>query len=819
MSLHLKNFVWIMLLFTTLSLTAAPVLVDNPGDIENDPTTRPSVALVLGGGGAKGFAHLPVLELIDEMDIPIDMIIGTSIGAIAGGLYAVGMTPEEIVKHFDGMDWSHIFGSGAPSPYEDMLEDHSLNSNLLNITLGTDFSLKLGKGISNGQRVYQIMKDATLKYPSNIDFNDLETPFRAVATDTLTGEAYVLQDGDLAEAIRASMSLPGVFDPFEIENHNFMDGGLRYNLAINVAKNMGYDIIIAVDVSQKIRDDITIYDSNPSVAFMNTITISQQTTNKALHDEADLVIFPDVGDFGLLGFDKADKIYESGRVAAEVYKNELEELRKKIFPHDYDAEGNRISTTRQSPPRQSYSDKDYLVISDIEISGVLPNDRAFIENAAYDLLGKELNGKNYEMLMDRIYLTGNYSRIMPRLVSENGVNTLFVELEAMEPKSIQVVLGSNLYSSIAYEYSMTKFIFQPEVQLRGVLGRNSILGVKGSFINDLGVELFYFNSFTPNFFMELESKYYIEKFAPQLNTDAGVAFTRSYTVWSNELSIGIRTRNNHFFSVGGFHHYSDSSIYNGVNDYQLSNLIYATEQTIPKYADGFGDSLRHQNIVGFHLDSIFDNQDSALFATRGLYLNLKGKVLFPLGTFQGKPPAVIIEGFINETVPMGDHFALALDVSAGFDVTENLLKYPSFIPTEGFTSYDRIFFPHIVAKDFFGIHKMAAALTLQFKPFSSLTILGGDLFFRLTGAVGHIFYHWDDIVPVLNNQEDSWDTDTEWLPDSREGLLWNASLGVGIQIKSQFGLYIRAGAGSKHSNIGGNPVTPFLSFDFGTMDF
>ena len=813
----LKKITALFLLFVTVSLNAAPVLVDELEPITPPAADRPSVALVLGGGGARGFAQLPIMDLIEELDIPVDMVIGTSIGAIAGGLYATGMSPKEIVDQFDGLDWSHIFGSGAPSPYEDMLEDHSLNSNLLSIALGTDFSLKLGKGISNGQRVYQLMKDATIKYPSNINFDHLETPFRALATDTLTGEAYVLQDGDLAEAIRASMSLPGIFDPFEIDQHNFMDGSLRYNLAINVAKNMGYDIIIAIDVSQKIKDQLSFYDSNPAVALMNSVFISQQTINTALHKDADLVIFPDVDDFSILAFDKADVIYETGRVTAEMYRKDLEDLRKKIFPQDYDAAGNRISTVKRSAPRKSYFDKEYQVIDQIIIDGVLPNDRAFIQNAANDLLGKEFNSENLDLLMNSIYITGNYSRIMPKLINENGVNTLNLQMESVDPRSIRIVLGADLSSSIAYQYSMTKFVFRPEVQLRGVLGRNSVLGVKGSFINDLGVELFYFNAFTPNFFMELESNYYIEKFAPELDMKSDVSLNRSYTTWSNELSFGIRTRKNQFFSVGGFHHYSDSSIYSNFTDNELVNLIAATQNEPADYYSDLEASLSHLNAAGFQVNSIFDNQDTALFATRGLYVNLKGKVLFPLGSFQGKPPAVILEGFVNETIPMGKHFALALDATAGFDVTENLLKYPAFIPTEGFTSYDRIFFPQVIAKDFFGIHKMAAALTLQFKPFSSLTILGGDLFFRLTGAVGHIFYHWDDIVPTLNYTENM-----EYGENSayfREGLLWNVSTGIGIQIKKKFGLYIRTGVGSKHSNISGKPFTPFVSFDFGTMEF
>ena len=136
------------------------------------PKDRPSVALVLGGGGAKGFAELPVLEMLEQMDIPIDMIVGTSFGSVVGGLYAAGYSISEIYSFINDVEWSPLFSDYEVSPYESILGNHSLYNNMINLTFDLDMSLKLGKGVSNGQNVYQMLKKLTLKYPSNMDFND-----------------------------------------------------------------------------------------------------------------------------------------------------------------------------------------------------------------------------------------------------------------------------------------------------------------------------------------------------------------------------------------------------------------------------------------------------------------------------------------------------------------------------------------------------------------------------------------------------------------------------------------------------------------------
>ena len=157
-----KNFFTILLSLFCIYIYSEPRSADGKLPAGPKPKDRPSVALVLAGGGAKGFAHLPVIELIEKMDIPIDMIVGTSIGSIIGGLYSAGYTPSEIDRSFQNVDWTPIFADAAFSPYENTLMEHSLFRNLITLNLGLDLSLKLGKGVSNGQKIYEMIKERTL---------------------------------------------------------------------------------------------------------------------------------------------------------------------------------------------------------------------------------------------------------------------------------------------------------------------------------------------------------------------------------------------------------------------------------------------------------------------------------------------------------------------------------------------------------------------------------------------------------------------------------------------------------------------------------
>ncbi len=210
---------------------------------------RPRIGLVLGGGGARGAAHIGVLKELERHRVPIDAIAGTSMGAIIGGPYAPGKSPEELEHIVTTLDWADAM-SDTPArehlSFRRRLDDQHYP---IKLELGLrDKELILPMGVVQGQRLDLILRELTIDVSHISDFDKLPIPFRAIATDIETGEAHVMGKGDLAQSIRASMSVPAIFAPAEVDGRMLVDGGIAANLPVDIMRDMGVDIIIAVNV-------------------------------------------------------------------------------------------------------------------------------------------------------------------------------------------------------------------------------------------------------------------------------------------------------------------------------------------------------------------------------------------------------------------------------------------------------------------------------------------------------------------------------------------------------------------------------------------
>jgi len=209
---------------------------------------RPRIGLVLGGGGARGAAHIGVLKELERHRVPIDAIAGTSMGAVVGGLYASGKSPAELEEIIASLDWINAFADQPPRKNLSFRRKEDDEEYPISLELGLrDGELLLPMGAVQGQQLDLILRALTIDVSRITDFDDLPVPFRVTATDIEKGEAYVMGHGDLAQAIRASMSVPGVFAPTKLDGRLLVDGGIMANLPIDVMREMNVDIIIAVD--------------------------------------------------------------------------------------------------------------------------------------------------------------------------------------------------------------------------------------------------------------------------------------------------------------------------------------------------------------------------------------------------------------------------------------------------------------------------------------------------------------------------------------------------------------------------------------------
>lgn len=292
---------------------------------------RPKIGLVLGGGGAKGAAHIGVLKVLEEQKIPVDYIAGTSMGAIIGALYASGLSAGELEKVITEIDWKDVF-SGDPDrrdiDYRRKREDYDI---LTGLSLGIkDGKVVMPKGLIKDQKV-NVLFEMLMLHTSDIhDFDKLPIPYRAVAADLETGEMVVIKGGRLADAARASMSVPGAFPPVELDGRLLIDGGIVRNLPVDIVREMGADIIICVDVDKPM---MTRKELGNSLSILNQMLDIMMKKNvreqvKTLGPQ-DVYINPDLGELGSTDFSKGAEIAGLGEKAA---RGKIDSLRRYSVP-------------------------------------------------------------------------------------------------------------------------------------------------------------------------------------------------------------------------------------------------------------------------------------------------------------------------------------------------------------------------------------------------------------------------------------------------------------------------------------------------------
>ena len=298
---------------------------------DKEDKERPRIGLVLGGGGAKGTAHIGVLKVLEELRIPVDYIAGTSMGAIVGSLYASGLSPDEIEKVLTSVDWDDLF-TGDPNRQDidfwRKREDHLFLSPLSLGVRGT--KILLGKGLVKDQKINVLFEMLMLHASGINDFDKLPIPFRAIASDIETGEMVVLKSGRLADAARASMSVPGAFPPIELDGKILIDGGIVRNLPVDIVRDMGAEIIICVDVGKPL---LTREELEDPIAIMNQMLDIMMNKNvqeqKASLGPEDVYINPDLGDLGSGDFSRGA---EGSRMGEDAARKSIASLQRYSVP-------------------------------------------------------------------------------------------------------------------------------------------------------------------------------------------------------------------------------------------------------------------------------------------------------------------------------------------------------------------------------------------------------------------------------------------------------------------------------------------------------
>jgi NTE family protein len=296
-----------------------------PPASENNPKKRPKIGLVLSGGGARGFAHIGVLKVLEENKIPVDTVAGASMGGLVGAMYATGRTPDEMERLIENLDWDTLLRGRTAFDALSYRRKEDRRNLPGAITLGgKGAKLNLPSSLNPGHEIGLVLDRLMFAYGDDTDFDRLPIPFRAVATDLVNAETVVLKDGSLAQALRATMAIPGVFAPVELNGKILADGGILNNIPTDVAREMGADIIIVVNIETQLGDRDALQNL-VGILGQTFYVVTLENSRRSLR-QADFIIAPDLANYTTFDFTAGKKIVELGYQGAQTKISLLKSL-------------------------------------------------------------------------------------------------------------------------------------------------------------------------------------------------------------------------------------------------------------------------------------------------------------------------------------------------------------------------------------------------------------------------------------------------------------------------------------------------------------
>ena len=424
---------------------------------------RKKVGVVLSGGGAKGMAHIKALKVIEEAGIPIDYIAGTSMGAIVGGLYAIGYTPEQLDSMVRKQNWTFLLSDRIKRSAMSLTDRERSEKFIVSIpfTKSPKDAASSG-GIIKGQNLANLFSDLTMGYHDSINFDKLPIPFACVAANVVNGEQIIFHNGILSTAMRASMAIPGVFTPVRQDSMVLVDGGIVNNYPADVVKAMGADVIIGVDVQNALKKADKL-NSAPDI-LGQIVDITCQSNHEKNVDLTDTYIRVNVDGYSSASFTPAaiDTLMRRGEEAAKAQWNSLLALKKKIGISD-----NYVP--KRHGPYSSLSNVRTIYVTDISFSGVEADDKKWlmkkcnlkensnittqqIEQALYQLRGSQSYSSASYTLTDT--LEGYHLNFLLQAKYEKRIN-LGIRFDSEEIASLLINGTADLKTHIPSRLSLT----------------------------------------------------------------------------------------------------------------------------------------------------------------------------------------------------------------------------------------------------------------------------------------------------------------------------------------------------------------------------
>ncbi len=689
-----------------------------PGDAA---INGPKIGLALSGGGARGFAHIGALKVLRDIGMPIDYIAGTSMGSIVGGLYAAGYSVEELEEIINTIDWDEVFSDTPPRKMWSFLKKRQSSKYLF----GLGFSRKgfsLPMGITKGQKISSLFSFLSIPVSGIERFDDFPIPYRAVAANIETGKEVDLSHGSLAEAMRASMSVPGMFTPVEIDGQLLVDGGIVNNLPVDVVRRMGADIVIAIDVSSDLLDREHL--GNPVAVLSQMVRMQMLKVTEAQRKLADVVIVTQLEDYSSTDFNKGAEIVGLGEQSTIEKLPELNALLDDI------REQRPVSRHIPNSILQKFNG---LHIEDVVLNGEGELYKDTSVQRYFKLQeNTPLDPDMIQQAIANLFSTGNYESVKFSISKGQDVNgrILNITLEEKEEQPHLLKFGMH-YESRNNDPEPDKMTLLFNVTFQDLSGSDSFWSTDFEFVNVNKLQTQYFQPLRKGIFF-LSHLYSFEDFQVVYE---GTKSVSRYDLSEDGLTVSLGTLLSRLgvLTIG----YNLEKI-----DAKASADV--VREDLPDY---------HETLSSLLVRSSVDQLDQFPFPNAGRLLELEyqfaGRALGSDAEFH-KFSAEYWRYF-----PLAPQHTLGTRLHIGTDFNSDLRPYKDFLlgGLDSFAGYK--------VEEIRGANIGIAALDYRYKFGELPAPIGGNMYAILTGNVGNAWRSLDELEKKIE-------------------LRYGGSLGVGI---------------------------------------
>ncbi|MBC3845471.1 patatin-like phospholipase family protein [Winogradskyella echinorum] len=625
-----KNLILILFIISFFPLKA-----------QNDTVnSKPKVGLVLSGGGAKGFAHIGALKVIDSLGIKIDYVAGTSMGAIIGSLYATGYSGKQLEAMFNTQDFDELINDNFPRASKPFYERENAEKYAVSLPFD-NFKINLPSALSRGQNVYNLLYQLMLPVNDIRDFDKLPIPFFCIATDIETGESIIMDKGKLAEAVTASGALPSLFQPVIIDDKILIDGGVTNNFPVEELRAKGMDIIIGIDVQDDLKDKESLISALDILSQINNYRTINAMKNKI--PLTDIYIKPDITNFSVISFNEGGDIIANGEAAARANMPKLLNIRNQ-----------QVSAFK----RPLIKTLDSIKINSINIKGNERYTRSYLLGKLKFKEDENISYSDFKKGINSLIATNNFDTFRYYIepsADNNGYNLLGKIKESETTTFLRLgVHYDGLYKSAALaNLTKKRLLFNNDIaSLDLILGDNSRYNF--DYFIDKG------------YYISIGVKSMFNQFHKNINPLLALDEDSPLLTGLNKIDIQLEDFTNQFYVQTIFR--KDFALRVGAEYKRLK----ITSETL--FEEDQDDEVTFENTGYFSLfgNLKFDDYDDPYFPKKGFYFNGDFHLYLNASNFNPNfEEFSIAKADIGYAFSFSDNVALKTETSGGFKIGES----------------------------------------------------------------------------------------------------------------------------------------------------